>query len=264
MARPVETGLVSIGEYIFSRIHQLGVDNVFGCPGDFNLNLLDHLYKVPGLSWVGTCNELNAAYAADGYARARGLPGVVVTTYGVGELSAINGIAGSYAEHIPIIHIVGTTSTAMQRDRTMIHHTLDENWDHTTFQSMSAPVRSAHAFITDPAGAGVEIDRVIAAVFTTSRPVYLYVAMDMPDRMIDASRLGQQIEWSIGNPRRETDEDIVVGEIVGLLQNATHPGILVDALSSRHHAKEETIRLVELLSVPVSLLAPCAGRDLTY
>lgn len=74
------------------------------------VTLLDELFKVPDLRWLGACNELNAAYAADGYARIKGKPGVLVTTYAVGELSAMNGVAGAYAEHAGIIHIVGMTS----------------------------------------------------------------------------------------------------------------------------------------------------------
>lgn len=72
------------------------------------VNLLDELFKMPNLKWLGACNELNAAYAADGYARVKsGVPGVLVTTYAVGELSAMNGVAGAYAEHAGMIHIVG-------------------------------------------------------------------------------------------------------------------------------------------------------------
>lgn len=77
--------------------------------------------------------------AADGYARASGLPGVLLTvslllvncsdtdewqTFGVGELSAINGIAGSYSERIPIVHLVGVPSTKLQSRSLMLHHTL--------------------------------------------------------------------------------------------------------------------------------------------
>lgn len=62
---------------------------------------------MPNLKWLGCCNELNAAYAADGYARIKGVPGVLVTTYAVGELSAMNGVAGAYAEHAGMIHVVG-------------------------------------------------------------------------------------------------------------------------------------------------------------
>ncbi|RVX74083.1 hypothetical protein B0A52_01915 [Exophiala mesophila] len=96
----MESHRIPLGGYIFQRIRSLGIKSIFGCPGDYNLNLLDHLYPVEGLKWIGTCNELNAAYAADGYARTRGLPGVLVTTYGVGELSAINGIGGARSERL--------------------------------------------------------------------------------------------------------------------------------------------------------------------
>jgi pyruvate decarboxylase len=62
-----------------------------------------------GLHWVGNCNELNAGYAADGYARIKGLR-ALITTFGVSELSAINAIAGAYAELVPVVHIVGMPS----------------------------------------------------------------------------------------------------------------------------------------------------------
>lgn len=74
------------------------------------MTLLDELYKVPDIRWLGMCNELNAAYAADGYARIKGIPTALVTTYAVGELSAMNGVAGAYAEHAGMIHIVGIPS----------------------------------------------------------------------------------------------------------------------------------------------------------
>lgn len=81
------------------------------------VHLLDELFKIPELNWLGTCNELNGAYAADGYARIRGLPSVLVTTYAVGELSAMNGVAGAYAEHAGMIHIVGMPARASKSDR---------------------------------------------------------------------------------------------------------------------------------------------------
>jgi len=64
---------VSLGRYIFERLRQLLVQTVFGLPGDFNLSLLDKIYEVDGLRWAGNANELNAAYAADGYSRVKGL-----------------------------------------------------------------------------------------------------------------------------------------------------------------------------------------------
>ena len=54
----------------------------------------------------------------------------VLTTMGVGELSAINGIAGSFAENVKIIHVVTATGKAAQEKRIMIHHTLGDSPDH--------------------------------------------------------------------------------------------------------------------------------------
>ena len=76
---------------------------------------------------VLSSNELNASYAADGYARVKeGSIGVLVTTFGVGELSATNGIAGAFSEHVPVLHIVGVPSTAQQKSKPMLHHTLGD------------------------------------------------------------------------------------------------------------------------------------------
>src|ERR1039458_8145756 len=84
---------MTVAEYLLMRLKEIGVDHLFGVPGDFVLGFLNQVL-LSDVKYVGTCNELNAAYAADGYARMRGI-GAFATTYGVGELSAINGVAGA-------------------------------------------------------------------------------------------------------------------------------------------------------------------------
>ena len=86
---------------------------LFGVPGDFNLTFLDNILASDKLRWIGNTNELNAGYAADGYAREHGFA-AMVTTFGVGELSANNPLAGSFAEYAPVLHIVGAPSTEVQ------------------------------------------------------------------------------------------------------------------------------------------------------
>ena len=103
---------VTVATYLFTRLRQLGVRSVHGVPGDFFLKALDQLQPA-GLRWVGNCNELNAAYAADGYARVKGIS-ALFTTFGVGEMSAYNAVAGSFCEHAPVVHIVGTPSRSIQ------------------------------------------------------------------------------------------------------------------------------------------------------
>jgi len=98
-----------VAEYVLQRLAMLGIDRIFGVPGDYAFSIDDAAERVPGLSWVGCANELNAAYAADGYARIRGAA-ILSTTYGVGELSAINGVMGSKAHRLPVFHLVGMPS----------------------------------------------------------------------------------------------------------------------------------------------------------
>src|SRR5512140_534821 len=97
---------ITVAGYLLARLKEIGVDHLFGVPGDFVLGFLNQVLK-SDVKYVGTCNELNAAYAADGYARIRGI-GALVSTYGVGELSAINGVAGAFAERVPVIIITGS------------------------------------------------------------------------------------------------------------------------------------------------------------
>ena len=93
---------MNAAEYLVKKLEELGVNDFFGVPGDYNFNLLYAVENNPKTNWIGCTNELNAGYAADGYARVKGY-GAIVTTYGVGELSAINAIAGSYAEYFPVV-----------------------------------------------------------------------------------------------------------------------------------------------------------------
>ncbi len=156
----------NVGNYLLDRLAELGVNHLFGVPGDFNLQFLDDVLAHPDISWVGNANELNAGYAADGYARIRGV-GALLTTYGVGELSAINATAGSYAENVPVIHIVGAPSLAAQNAHLRMHHTLGDG-DFQHFVRMAAEVSAATA-VLQPATAASDIDRPQAGVHYAAR-----------------------------------------------------------------------------------------------
>ena len=133
-------------EHVLSRLKDIGITKIFGVPGDYAFAVEDAIVNFPGIEWVGCCNELNAAYAADGYARVNGIA-ALNTTYGVGELSAISGIAGSYAESLPVFHLVGMPSVPTQAARAIVHHTLG-NGEYDLFRKMAEPVVCASAIMT--------------------------------------------------------------------------------------------------------------------
>ncbi|WP_156687203.1 alpha-keto acid decarboxylase family protein [Mycobacterium sp. Marseille-P9652] len=166
----------TVGDYLLDRLAELGVTEIFGVPGDYNLAFLDHIVAHPAIRWVGSANELNAGYAADGYGRLRGLS-AVVTTFGVGELSAANAIAGSYAEHVPVVHIVGGPSKDAQGSRRALHHSLgDGDFEH--FLRVSREITCAQANLM-PATARREIDRVLSEVREQKRPGYILMSTDV-------------------------------------------------------------------------------------
>jgi indolepyruvate decarboxylase len=157
-------------EHVLSRLVEIGVDDIFGVAGDYAFPINDAVCENPQLKWVGCCNELNAGYAADGYARVKGVA-ALGTTYGAGELSAINAIAGAYADHVPVFHLVGMPKSSVQHWRRIVHHTLaDGDFDH--FWRMAMPVTCAQAIMT-PQNVAYETERLIAAAFYHRRPVYM-------------------------------------------------------------------------------------------
>ncbi|ENE8791203.1 alpha-keto acid decarboxylase family protein [Salmonella enterica subsp. enterica serovar Bareilly] len=166
----------TVADYLLDRLAGCGIGHLFGVPGDYNLQFLDHVIDHPTLRWVGCANELNAAYAADGYARMSGA-GALLTTFGVGELSAINGIAGSYAEYVPVLHIVGAPCSAAQQRGELMHHTLGDG-DFRHFYRMSQAISVASA-ILDEQNACFEIDRVLSEMLAARRPGYIMLPADV-------------------------------------------------------------------------------------
>jgi indolepyruvate decarboxylase len=170
--------ITTVAGYLLTRLTEAGVISIFGVPGDYNLGILDAIAARPGLAWIGMATEQGAGYAADSYARQRGI-GALVTTFGVGELSAANAIAGAYAESVPVVHIVGTPALAARESAPTLHHNLPGR-DYGHFARMAAEITAAQADLR-AVTAPEEIDRVLSTALRTSRPVYLTIPADVAD-----------------------------------------------------------------------------------
>lgn len=271
------SNIIPLGQYIVQRLSQLGIRHAFGVPGDFNLTLLDHFVgskeKPSPLKWVGFCNELNAAYAADGYARVRGLPMVLITTYGVGELSALNGVSGAFAENVPIIHIVGTTGRPIQEEGLLIHHVSPNPGhapgpaNHRVYPITSKPFCCEQVYLTDRREAPEQIDRAISAAYKNALPTYIYVPVDMVPQPIDSSLLSSPLDLEISNKKvlSEKEEDKLVDDILDAFYAAKNPCILVDSLTERLNARDLALDLMKKAKVPAfsTLLAKGLADETT-
>ncbi len=225
----------TIGDYLLDRPRRLRHRPLVWRTGDYNLQFLDRVIAHEALGWVGCANELNAAYAADGYARIKGA-GALLTTYGVGELSALNGVAGSYAEHIPVLHIVGARHRGPAARRTAAPYAGDGDFTH--FARMSEQITCTQATLT-AGNACHEIDRVLSEMLTHHRPGYLMLPADVAKAKATPPARRLAIE---GPP---ADENQLAGfrEHAGqMLRSSRQVSLLADFLAQRY-GLQDTLRM---------------------
>ena len=230
---------ITVSDYLLSRLKELGIEKIFGVPGDYNLLFLDQIVNDPQLQWIGNCNELNAAYAADGYARVKGI-GAIVTTFGVGELSAINGIAGAYAEYLPIVKIVGAPALSTQKEHAIMHHTLGTG-DFTVFSNMYSHVTADQALLT-PKDPGQEFDRVLRTCWIKKQPVYISLPSDLVLYPIAPPESPLDLSYPASNPEAVKE---LADRISHMIHEAKYPIVLLDICAVRHPMKKWILELIE-------------------
>ena len=235
-----------VGQYLMDAVNAAGVDKIFGVPGDFNLAFLDDIISHEQVEWIGNTNELNASYAADGYARINGL-GALVTTFGVGELSAVNGIAGSYAERVPVIAITGAPTRAVESAGKYVHHSLGEG-TFDDYRKMFEPITTAQGYIT-PENATTEIPRLIQAAINERRPVHLHLPIDVAMTEIDVSKSFQ--------PEARDDQDVshYIQMIEDKLNSAKQPVIITGHEINSFGLHSELEQFVNQTHIPVAQLS---------
>jgi len=241
---------MTIGDFLLRRFEEAGIRHLFGVPGDFNLELLQQLDDAGRLTWVGTCNELNASYAADGYARLNGM-GALTVTNAVGALGAINGIAGAYAEHVPVILVAGSIPLrSIERGLGMHHSTGDGTWDR--FLGAFAQVTAAQARLT-PYNAVTEIDRLITTAWREKLPVYMELPSDIAYLDVEVPADPLMLAEPASDPERLRS---CATAIADRLSRAKSPAILVDQDVDRYGSAADVMALAEKMQIPVAVTGP--------
>jgi indolepyruvate decarboxylase len=241
----VQAAQMTLGQYLFDCLKQEGITEIFGVPGDYNFNLLDTLEKYEGIQLISGRNELNCGYAADGYARVKGI-GAFITTFGVGEMSACNAIAGAYSEHVPLIHIVGSPKSMEQKAHRLLHHTLMDG-DYDVFRKVYEPITAYTAMLT-PENAEMEIPKAIRIARQLKKPVYLAVALDLVMKPV-VRRNGQTAE-----PAKTNGYSLqaAIAHVRQLLEQARNAVILADLKTLRYGLQAHVQKLAEQMNVPVA------------
>jgi TPP-dependent 2-oxoacid decarboxylase len=232
----------TVSRYILSRLHEIGINHMFGVPGDYVLDFLDEVIASP-IAWVGNCNELNAGYAADGYARLNGA-GAAVVTYGVGGLSILNAVAGAFAERAPLIIISGAPPARRREAGALVHHLIS---DYYAQLEIFKKVTVDAVILTNPATAPDEIDRVILNCITKKLPVYLEIPADMAHAPCRAPGKLPATVKQLSDPE-SLDECVI--EAAQMFNAAQRPLILIGVELLRQKLAAEALKLVEMAEVP--------------
>src|SRR3954468_553145 len=233
----------TIGKYLIDRLYDHGVRHVFGIPGDYVLGFYDQLVHSK-LRIINTCDEQGAGFAADAYARVRGL-GAVCVTYCVGGLKVANTTAEAYAEKSPVVVISGAPGMKEREKNPLLHHKVKE---FDTQKKVLEQLTVASTVLTDPQTAFQEIDRVLHAALRYKRPVYI----ELPRDMVGVAGISHY------TPRvfHETSDTVALrealGEAVEMINRAKKPVILADVEVHRFGLQSELLKLVEKTNIPVA------------
>lgn len=236
----------SIGDYLIHSLHGRGITHIFGVPGDYILSFYDRITKSK-ISVVNTCDEQGAGFAADAYARIRGL-GVVCITYGVGALKVINTTAQAYAEKSPVVVISGAPGLKEQVKNPLLHHKVR---DFDTQKKIFDQITVASTTLDDPQTAAYEIHRVLSAALHFKRPIYI----ELPRDVVSTSITGQyrhpldirEPEQSDPNALREATT-----EASNMISAAKRPVIIAGEEIHRFELQDKLLALIDKTQIPVA------------
>lgn len=235
---------LTIPRYLIKRLAEHGVYQGFGIVGDYALRLFADLDE-GGFPILVTADEQGAVFAADAFARLRGL-GVVAVTYGVGGLKIANGVAGAWAEQVPLLVISGAPGVKESSDDVLLHHRI-KGFD--TQIRVIEDLTIAQAQLTNPLTAADEIDRVIADILSHQRPGYIEIPRDM-------------VEGEIAPPSRHQHRTLpkvdqgnleaAVSDAIQSLRGSSNPVVQIGVMALRRGLGPFLVEAAEMMSARVA------------
>jgi pyruvate decarboxylase len=241
----------TVGSYLAARLTQIGLKHHFAVAGDFNLVLLDQLLTNKDLEQIYCCNELNCGYSAEGYARACGAAAAVVT-FSVGGLSAINAVAGAYAENLPVILVSGAPNTNDRATEHLLHHTLaTHDWSYQW--EIAKKLTCAAVAITSAADAPHQIDYAIRSALREKKPAYIEIACNIA--AAPCATPGP-VSALIGEEPSDAETlEAAITAAAKFLHDSQKPVLLIGSKLRAAAAEKQAIELADALGCAVTVMS---------
>ncbi len=233
----------TIGDYLIQKLYAHGVRHVFGVPGDYALGFF-HELESSDIQVINTCDEQGAGFAADAYARVKGL-GAVCVTYCVGGLKVTNTTAQAFAEKSPVVVISGAPGTNERIRSPLLHHKIREfDTQFKVFEQITV----ASTALDNPQTACREIDRVIDAALTHKRPVYI----ELPRNMVSITALPYYLPQEIPLPRDDNILKEALQEAAKIINASEKPAIIAGIELHRYGLQDEFLQFIDKTHIPVA------------
>lgn len=245
----------TVGSYLATRLAQIGLKHHFVVPGDYNLVLLDQLLSNPDMQQIGCANELNASFAAEGYARANGAAACVIT-FSVGALSALNGIGGAYAENLPVILISGGPNTNDSGAQHLLHHTLG-TYDFSYPREIAEHLTCAAVAITSADDAPYLIDHALRTALREHKPAYIEIPCNLANA--DCASPGPISSLTLVAPSDPATLQAAVTAAAAFLASRSRPLLLAGPKLRAAGAQGAFRKLAEALGSAVAVMPAAKG-----
>ncbi len=237
----------TVADYLLTRLQQLGLDKVFQVPGDYVAEFMDALEVFDGIDAVGDVNELGAGYAADGYARYKGI-GAVSVQFGVGTFSALNAIAGAYVERNPVVVITASPTTknrvTIEQTGVLFHHSTGRlGADRNVYSNVTV----AAEILSNRHQAPAQIDHALTQAITHRRPIYLEAWQDVWGMECEQP---QNILTPLPQCSQKDSLEAMISMAIEKIKNAKKPVVLVGVEIARFGLQEQVLALLEASGLP--------------
>lgn len=227
-------------DILVQSLYDAGVRDIFGMPGSHTVAIYDALHRHGGIRTILIRNEQAGAFAADGYARVTGKPGVICTTAGPGATNALTGIAEAWGDSTPVLLVTGQVNHDRLHQECGNYHEID----------LEGILRPCTKYVATAMSNAV-IPSMVAQAFAAMthgrpRPAALVLPQDlmaMPASEVNAVRMDL-------SPLPEPDS-AVIARAVALLREAKTPIILAGGGALWADAGAEIRELAVRLDCPV-------------
>ncbi|WP_417072267.1 biosynthetic-type acetolactate synthase large subunit [Hominenteromicrobium sp.] len=226
-------------DILIRTLIEQGCNTVFGYPGGQILNVYDSLYKYQNeIRHMLTAHEQGAAHAADGYARATGKVGVVMSTSGPGATNLVTGIATAYLDSIPLVAICGNVPTTQIGT---------DSFQEIDITGVTLPITKHNYFV----GSVENLADTIREAFALAQsgrpgPVLIDVPKDVQTAVCD-----YEPQAPVQPEERHAAKDVRIKEAAALINASKRPFIYFGGGLITSEAQEEMLALAEKIDAPI-------------